>query len=304
MQLLPVEVLYRITAYLDTRDQRAVFRTCKGMYAKWFLQREENVDDDFLQWALRWLAERPKNMFDSRASGVTAYYVQSISMQGLDYRVDLPQARTGLDWCDLQEWMAVVSYRGHAFPAYHLRCHPVCSSGFLFRPDNPPSPNIHYDPPPHICNQVCGKEQLLRRMTDMPPVQCAVLHLMTLRSLPWVLLQQAAQVAFDLLCSGTWLRGQIILYLLCRQERSHIIIDLNFDGTWAVDDRKSRHAPTLLDFQHMPTAVDQVKAFYYSPSAERFVDESEHDDCECRAAVDWDEASKLFVYNQNVDAAR
>jgi len=51
----------------------------------------------------------------------------------------------------------------------------------------------------------------------------------------------------------------------------------------------------------MPTTVVEIRAFYYSPSAVRFLDESEYDCCSCRAATDWDVDSKLFVYNENID---
>jgi len=95
----------------------------------------------------------------------------------------------------------------------------------------------------------------------------------------------------------------MILYLAdsCGTKTHHIIIDLNPDGSWAVDDRKSRNRPVVVDFSHMPSTVVEIRAFYYSPSAVRFLDESEYDHCSCRAATDWDEDSKLFVYNENID---
>ena len=135
-------------------------------------------------------------------------------------------------------------------------------------------------------------------MTAALAAQCSVLHLMALTSRHDHLLQ-ATEECFALLCSRTWSRGQIILYLE-PSSNLHIVIDLNADGSWAVDDHKSRNTPIVLDFNHMPGSIAEVRAFFYSPSAMRFVDESEHDDCLCRAATDWDEDSKLFIYNQNI----
>ncbi|KAL0027890.1 hypothetical protein WJX79_000433 [Trebouxia sp. C0005] len=54
-----------------------------------------------------------------------------------------------------------------------------------------------------------------------------------------------------------WLRGQMILYLADSRSTKthHIIIDLNPDGSWAVDDRRSRNRPVVVNFSHMPATV-------------------------------------------------
>ena len=140
-------------------------------------------------------------------------------------------------------------------------------------------------------------------------MQCSVLHIATLETVTHnhELLIQATRQCFELLISRIWSRGQIILSLSPAKpyrKPSHIIIDLNADGSWAVDDRVSRNSPVVLNFGHMPKLVSGVQAFFYSPSAQRFVDESEHDGRFCRQATEWDEDSKLFIYSQNIDVVQ
>ncbi len=312
LQTLSTEVLYGITRHLDTAAQRKLFVTSKAMYSKWFIQREETEDGHFLLWCLQWLADRRKDLFDTTRSGVTGYFVQHRFLDESDQKLE-----TGFFEADSSfiESMAILSHTGYAFPTFDLRVFSTNSQAALWRKLESGQklagfglvrflyrPSVEAQARPVVFSAQSGKEQLLRRLTGVPPVRCAVLHLLTVKTLSWSHLLQAAEECYSMLCSRVWSRGQIILYLEPRNSsRTHIIIDLNLDGSWAVDDRRSRNRPVRLDFRHLPDSVVEVRAYYYSASALRFVDESEHDGCTCRAATEWDEDSKLFVYNQNID---
>ena len=314
LHTLPKEILDHITVYLDMSSQRKLFMTCKGLYAKWSACLEETEDTRFLLWSLQWLADRPKDVFDACRSGLTAYFVQPRFLDGPDQDLTTDFFETDSSFI---ESIVVLSHTGYAFPKFDIKIFETDSQAalwrklesgqtvagfglvkYLSRPEPP------YDDPhqPVAFAAQSGKEQLLRCLTGVPPVRCAVLHVMTAQSLTRSYLLQAAETCYTLLCSREWLRGQMILYLADSDgdKTRHIIIDLNPDGSWAVDDRRSRNRPVVVNFSHMPTVVE-VRAFYYSPSAERFLDESEYDHCSCRAATDWDEDSKLFVYNENID---
>ena len=281
----------------------------KLLYVKWFVQHEQTEEHRFLLWCLEWLEQRNRTVFDGTRTGVTAYFIQRYP--GAD---DTLHPEFYMTESSFIESLAVITHQGLAFPCFKVEVSPTDSQGTLWRELESgnivpgfglvkyirrPVPQQPQSPQRVVFKAHGSKAQLLRRMTAALPAQCAVLHLMTLASKHDHLLQAAKQ-CYDLLCSKAWSRGQIILYLE-PSTKLHIVIDLNADGSWAVDDHKSRNTPILLDFNHMPKSVVEVRAFCYSPSAARFVDESEHDYCLCRAAIDWDDDSKLFVYNQNID---
>ena len=315
LHTLPKEILDHVTVYLDVSSQRKLFMACKSLYAKWSACLQETEDMRFLLWSLQWLADRPKDVFDACRSGSTAYFVRPRSL-------DRPSQDLTTDFFETDrsfiESIVVLSHTGYAFPKYDIKIFKVDSQAALWRKlesgqdvagfglvqylKRPTTPSD--DPYQHVAFAAqSGKEQLLRCLTGAPPIRCAVLHLMTVKSLTRSYLLQAADTCYTLLCSRDWLRGQMILYLADSHgnKTHHIIIDLNPDGSWAVDDRRSRNRPVVVDFSHMPASVVEIRAFYYSPSAVRFLDESEYDRCSCRAATDWDEDSKLFVYNENID---
>ena len=315
LHTLPKEILDHITMYLDVSSQRKLFMTCKGLYAKWCASLEETEDVRFLLWSLQWLAGRPKDVFDACRSGLTAYLVRPRFLDGPDRDLTTDFFETDRSFI---ESIVVLSHTGYAFPKYDIKVFKVDSQAALWRKLESGQtvagfglvqylrrPAIPYDDPYQLVAFAAqsGKEQLLRCLTGAPPVRCAVLHLMTVKSLNRSCLLQAAETCYTLLCSRQWFRGQMILYLADSRgtKTHHIIIDLNPDGSWAVDDWRSRNRPVVVNFSHMPTTVVEVRAFYYSPSAVRFLDESEHDCCSCRAATDWDVDSKLFVYNENID---
>ena len=312
LHTLPKEVLYRISVQLDTLGQRKLFTTNKALYNKWFIQREENGDDYFLLWCLQWLADRRKDLLDASRSGVTGYFVQHRFLEESDQALDPFFFETDSSFI---ESMAVLSHRGHTFPTYDINVFPTDTQAALWKKDESGQevagfglvkylhrPGLETSVQPVVFSAQSSKDQLLRRLSGAPPVHSAVLHLMTISPLPWAHLQQAAEQCYNLLCSTVWSRGQLIIYLEpCNGSRCHIIIDRNPDGSWAIDDRRSRNRPVIVNFQHIPQCIVEVRAFYYSPSANRFVDESEHDGCTCRAATEWDDDSKLFIYNQNIN---
>ncbi len=315
LHTLPKEILDHITVYLDVSSQRKLFMTCKSLYAKWSASLEETEDVRFLLWSLQWLADRPKDVFDACRSGLTAYFVRPRFLDGPDQDLTTDFFETDGSF---DESIVVVSHTGYAFPKYDIKIFETDSQAALWRKlDSGQTvagfglvqyltrPATPYDDPnqPVAFAAQSGKEQLLRCLTAAPPVRCAVLHLMTVEKLTRSYLLQAAETCYTLLCSREWLRGQMVLYLADSHGNKiyHIIIDLNPDGSWAVDDRRSRNRPVVVDFSHMPASVIEIRAFYYSPSAVRFLDESEYDRCLCRAATDWDDDSKLFVYNENID---
>lgn len=305
---LPTDVLYRITAYLDVYSQRHFFMSSKVLYDKWLIQVEQTQEHRFLLWCLEWLEQRNRTVFDATRTGVTVHYIQQRFRA--DHTLHPDFFMTSRSFI---ESMAVITRQGLAFPCLKVDVSPTHSEGTLWRELESgivvpgfglvrylrrPVPCVPWDTERVVFTAQCSKAQLLRRMTAALAAQCSVLHLMALTSRHDHLLQ-ATEECFALLCSRTWSRGQIILYLE-PSSNLHIVIDLNADGSWAVDDHKSRNTPIVLDFNHMPGSIAEVRAFFYSPSAMRFVDESEHDDCLCRAATDWDEDSKLFIYNQNI----
>ena len=316
---LPTEVLYRILAHLDVRSQRHVLTANRFLYGKWQVQTKVTQEHCFLKWSLDWLEQRKQDFFDCCQTGITAYFIQQryLGESGEILHPEFFEADGSFS-----ESMAVVTHQGLAFPSFHVKVYPTESQGglwkmldtrqlvagfglvkFLFRPSRNPKSDLVANGNNSVFAAQGSKTQLLRRLTAAPPVHCAVMHLTTLKSLGHLHLLQATKQCYQLLCSRVWSRGQVILYLEpCHGCKSHIIIDLNSDGSWAVDDRKSRNTPVVLDFDNMPHSVIEVEAFYYSPAAMRFVDESEHNGCTCRAATDWDEHSKLFVYNQNIEA--
>ncbi|DBA84305.1 TPA: hypothetical protein ACH3X2_006359 [Trebouxia sp. C0005] len=242
---------------------------CKSLYARWSACLEETEDLRFLLWSLQWLADRPKDVFDACRSGSSAYFVRPRFLDGPNQDLTTDFFETDRSFI---ESIVVLSHTGYAFPKYDIKVFKVDSQAALWRKLESGQtvagfglvqylrrPAIPYDDQDQVVAFAAqsGKEQLLRCLTGAPPVRCAVLHLMSVRNLTWSYLLQAAETCYTLLCSREWLRGQMILYLADSRSTKthHIIIDLNPDGSWAVDDRRSRNRPVVVNFSHMPATV-------------------------------------------------
>ena len=127
---LPTEVLYRITAQVDTRSQRNVFESNKTLYSKWHIQPEETDEYLFVLWCLDWLGCRQKVTFDAAKTGLTAYFLQE---RTLNTSSQLIQPEFFEEQDTFLESMAVITSRGFAFPLYDTRLGAISSQVALWR---------------------------------------------------------------------------------------------------------------------------------------------------------------------------